>query len=67
MDPSVAIVENGVLIAFSEEERHIRIKHAQNHYPENALKYCLKALNSDLSEISAIAINWNLTHPTMAL
>ena len=43
MDPAVAIVEDGVVLAFSEEERHLRIKHAQNHYPEKALKYCLKS------------------------
>jgi carbamoyltransferase len=61
MDPSVAIVENGKVLAFSEEERHLRIKHAQNHYPEKALKYCLKAADCELSDISLIAINWNLT------
>ena len=61
MDPSVAIVENGVVLAFSEEERHLRIKHAQNYYPEKALKYCLKAANCTLSDVSSIAINWNLT------
>lgn len=61
MDPSVAIVENGRVLAFSEEERHLRIKHAQNHYPEKALKYCLKTAGCDLSDISSIAINWNLT------
>ena len=48
MDPSVAIVENGKVLAFSEEERHLRIKHAQNYYPEKALKYCpvIQELNS---------------------
>lgn len=61
MDPAVAIVENGVVLAFSEEERHLRIKHAQNHYPEKALKYCLKTAGCELSDIAAIAINWNLT------
>lgn len=61
MDPSVAIVENGRVLAFSEEERHLRIKHAQNHYPEKALKYCLKTVGCELSDIAAIAINWNLS------
>jgi len=61
MDPAVAIVEDGVVLAFSEEERHLRIKHAQNHYPEKALKYCLKSAGCELSDITAIAINWNLT------
>lgn len=61
MDPSVAVVENGRVLAFSEEERHLRIKHAQNHYPEKALKYCLKTAGCRLSDIAGIAINWNLT------
>jgi carbamoyltransferase len=61
MDPSVAIVENGKVLAYSEEERHLRIKHAQNRYPEKALKYCLKVAGCDLSDITSIAINWNLT------
>ena len=38
IDPSVAIVENGKVIAFSEEERHIRIKHAPNIYPKEAFR-----------------------------
>ena len=41
MDPSAAIVENGKVLAYSEEERHIRIKHAQNYYPKESIKYCL--------------------------
>jgi carbamoyltransferase len=61
MDPSVAIVENGKVIAFSEEERHIRIKHAKNYYPKNAIKYCLDYASVTISEITQIAINWDIT------
>jgi predicted NodU family carbamoyl transferase len=57
MDPSVAIIENGRVLAFSEEERHVRIKHAQNIYPIRALKYCLNAAGCKLSDVTAIAIN----------
>ena len=61
MDPAVAIVEDGRVLAFSEEERHIRIKHAQNAYPIRALKYCLAAAGCGLADVSGIAINWDLT------
>ena len=60
-DPSVAIVENGKVIAFSEEERHIRLKHAPNYYPIQALKSCLEIANCQFEDITKLAVNWNLT------
>ena len=59
-DPSVAIVEDGRVIAFSEEERHIRIKHAHNYYPINALKSCLEIANCQFEDITKLAVNLNL-------
>ena len=61
MDPSAAIVENGKVLAYSEEERHIRIKHAQNYYPKESIKYCLFKAKCKISDVTAITINWNLT------
>ena len=60
-DPSVAIVENGQLVAFSEEERHTRIKHAPNAYPINALKFCLAKAQCEIGDISHLSVNWDLT------
>ena len=60
VDPAVAVVKNGKLIAYSEEERHIRYKHAKNIYPAEALKYCLNVANVTLEDVDAIAVNWNL-------
>ncbi len=40
MDPSAAIIEDGKVLAYSEEERHVRVKHAQNYYPKESIKYC---------------------------
>ena len=42
-DPAAAIVSNGKLIAFAEEERFIRQKHAYRIYPGHAIRYCLDA------------------------
>ena len=60
LDPAVALVENGKVIAFSEEERHIRFKHAPRMYPFRALHYCLDYANIKLSDVEAVAINLNL-------
>jgi len=61
VDPSVAIIQKGKVLAFAEEERFVRYKHAPNIYPINALKYCLKVANVSMEEITSVGINWNLT------
>lgn len=59
-DPAVAIVRNGEVLAYAEEERHIRFKHAPNMYPYRALDYCLKVAGVSLADVQAVAVNWNL-------
>jgi|TARA_B100001964_G_scaffold229747_1_gene282413 carbamoyltransferase len=61
VDPSVAIVQKGKVLAFAEEERFVRYKHAPNIYPINALKCCLKVADVSMEEITSVGINWNLT------
>lgn len=58
-DPAVAIVKNGQVIAYSEEERHIRNKHAFGLYPKNALRYCLETAKINIDQIAAVGVNWN--------
>src|SRR5262244_374522 len=58
-DPAVAIVSEGEIIAFSEEERHTRNKHAWGAYPIRALKYCLDEAGIGLSDVAAVGLNWN--------
>ena len=41
-NPSAALVRDGALVAFAEEERFNRIKTAPNSLPLGALLYCLK-------------------------
>ena len=53
-DPAVAIVRDGRLIAYAEEERFIRNKHAFRVYPERALAYCLTAAGIGASDVAAI-------------
>jgi carbamoyltransferase len=59
-DPSVAIVVDGKVIAFAEEERFIRYKHAHNIYPENALRYCLEVAGMKMQDIASVGVHWNL-------
>jgi len=59
-DPAVAIVRDGRVIAYAEEERFIRNKHAYRVYPRRALHYCLEAAGIGPESIAAIALNWNI-------
>ena len=60
-DPSVAIVQHGKLLAYMEEERLNRVKHAPGQYPLRALRSCLDQLGISPNEVAGIAINWNLS------
>ncbi|MEQ8651366.1 MAG: carbamoyltransferase C-terminal domain-containing protein [Kiloniellales bacterium] len=59
-DPSVSLVRDGRLLAHVEEERFVRNKHATNAYPIEALKYCLNSFDLAISDIEAVAINFDL-------
>jgi carbamoyltransferase len=59
-DPAVALVCDGEVVAYAEEERHLRFKHAPHLYPLRALRYCLAAGGVTLAEVEAVGINWNL-------
>lgn len=60
VDPAVAAVRDGQVVAYSEEERHLRYKHATGVYPMRALKYCLAEAGVGLDQVSAVAMNWDL-------
>ena len=59
-DPAVAAVRNGEVIAYAEEERFIRQKHAYRVFPIRALKFCLDRAGIGPDEVSAIGVNWDL-------
>lgn len=59
-DPAVAIVRDGEVLAYSEEERHLRYKHAAGIYPIRALCYCLDVAGVALQGVKAVGVNWNL-------
>ncbi len=57
-DTSACIFKNNKLIAASEEERFLRVKHT-SLFPENAIKYCLSEAKINLSDVDFITINSN--------
>jgi carbamoyltransferase len=59
-DPAVAIVRDGEIVAYAEEERFIRQKHAWGVYPHRALEFCLGTAGISLSDVEAVGINWDL-------
>ena len=59
-DPAVAIVQDGHVIAYAEEERFNRFKHAPRIYPQKALQFCLDRAGISLEDVEAVATNWNL-------
>lgn len=63
-DPSAALVADGQIIAFAEEERHIRFKHANGLYPIRAIEYCLSHASITIDDIEAVAVNWDLESHT---
>lgn len=57
-DTSAAISCNGKIIAFTEEERFIREKHAFGKFPEHSIRYCIESAKIQPNQIEAICINW---------
>lgn len=55
-DPAVALVKNGEVIAYAEEERFNRVKHAMGMYPFAAMKYCLDVATITLSQVESVSL-----------
>jgi carbamoyltransferase len=55
-DAAACIVRNGQLLAAAEEERFRRIKHWAG-FPSQAIGYCLKEANIELSDVTHVAVN----------
>ncbi len=59
-DPSAALLVNGEIVAFAEEERFNRQKHAPNQFPSNAIAYCLSVAKLDIADLDIIATGWDV-------
>ncbi len=53
---AACIIKDGKLVAFSEEERHNRVKAAPYYFPHNAINFCLQKAGVEKSEVDIVAI-----------
>jgi len=57
-NPSAALVRDGRIVAFAEEERFNRIKTAPNSLPVASLLYCLREAGIGLDAVDGIGFGW---------
>lgn len=53
-DPSSALLVDGKLVAFVEEERLVRVKHENATLPECSIEYCLQAAGISFGDLDSI-------------
>jgi carbamoyltransferase len=52
-DAAAAIIEDGIVLAATQEERFTRIKHDEQ-FPTHSIEYCLKEVGIQLHQLDAI-------------
>jgi carbamoyltransferase len=55
---AACLLIDGELIAFAEEERFTRVKHAPRAYPERAIEFCLRYAGLKPQDIDATAVGY---------
>lgn len=58
-DAAACVLVDGRVIAFAEEERFTRRKHAWDSPPHHAVAFCLNASGLSLDEIDCVAFGWD--------
>ena len=59
-DSSACLLQDGHIVAFAEEERFIRRKHAFEAAPLHAAAFCLAKAGITIEEVDAVAFGWDL-------
>jgi len=59
-DPSAGLVQQSRLVAFVEEERLTRSKHATGAYPIHAIRRVLEMADLQLADIDGLVVGWDL-------
>lgn len=60
-NPSAALLVNGKLKAFVEEERFTRVKSADGDFPIHSIIHCLSTEKIKISDVDEIAIGWDFS------
>jgi carbamoyltransferase len=59
IDPAAALIRNGRVVAYIEEERLIRFKHAPNMFPARSVQSCLQLSGLTLADIDLVVYGWD--------
>ena len=59
IDPAAAIIRDGVVAAYVEEERLIRYKHAANMFPVRSIGACLDIAGLSIADIDFVVYGWD--------
>jgi carbamoyltransferase len=59
IDPAACLLMDGELVAYVEEERLVRVKHADGLFPIRSIEYCLKAGGLEVQDLDCFAYGWN--------
>jgi carbamoyltransferase len=64
VDPAACLVEDGDVVAYVEEERLIRFKHANDIFPIRSIDFCLKQAGITLADVDVITLGWDIDRYT---
>ncbi len=59
IDPAACLVRDGELVAFVEEERLIRHKHADGVFPLRSIAFCLERGGLELADVDRFVYGWD--------
>ena len=59
IDPAAALIDDGHVVAYVEEERLLRNKHAANLFPIRSIDTCLALGRVGLGDLDAIVYGWD--------
>ncbi|MFQ5525035.1 MAG: carbamoyltransferase [Thermoanaerobaculia bacterium] len=59
IDPAACLLSDGEVMAFVEEERLVRVKHARGLFPIHAIAACLEIAGLELSQIDGFVYGWD--------
>lgn len=65
-DASAALVRDGELVAYAEEERLIRQKHAHGKFPYQAIRFCLQQAGLTFRDLDALAFYYDCTRSQLS-
>src|ERR1700687_1104113 len=60
---AACLLIDGRLIAFAEEERFTRLKHAPRMYPRKAIEFCLRYAGLKPQDVNATAVGFDQPSP----